>query len=76
MLAGLVGMQFPLAGRSTSAASVLTASRLYTADFIGACLGALLVSTMLIPVLGVAGACLVAGGLNVIASAVVLLRKA
>ncbi len=73
-LAGLVGMQFPLAGQAESAETALTASRLYTADLVGACVGALLVSTLLIPLLGVAAVCLLAAGANVVAATVLLLR--
>jgi spermidine synthase len=75
-VAGLVGMQFPLASLAERADGALTASRLYTADFVGACLGALLASTLLIPLLGVAAVCALAAGLNVAAAAIVLLRKA
>jgi len=75
VVAGLVGMQFPLAGLAESADSALTASRLYTADFVGACVGALLASTLLIPLLGVAAVCILAAGLNA-AAAIVLLWKA
>jgi len=76
VVAGLVGMQFPLASLAEQADSTLTASRLYTADFVGACLGALLASTLLIPLLGVAAVCALAAGLNAAAAAIVLLRKA
>ena len=76
VVAGLVGMQFPLASLAGQTDSALTASRLYTADFVGACLGALLASTLLIPLLGVAAVCALAAGLNAAAAAIVLLRKA
>ncbi|MBI5817530.1 MAG: fused MFS/spermidine synthase [Verrucomicrobia bacterium] len=49
-----------------------TASRLYTADFIGACLGALLPSTLLIPLIGVPAVCLLIAALNAVAGVVVL----
>jgi spermidine synthase len=68
VLAGLVGMQFPVACRLGLADMATTASRLYTADFVGACLGALLASTLLIPVLGVAATCWLTAGLNVLAA--------
>jgi spermidine synthase len=48
------------------------AARLYTADYVGAALGALLVSTLLIPVIGVAAVCLLAAGLNLLSGAVLL----
>jgi spermidine synthase len=68
LLAVLVGMQFPLANRLQFDGTVGGASRLYTADFIGACLGALLASTLLIPLIGVSGVCLVTAGLNLLGS--------
>ncbi|MBI5686226.1 MAG: fused MFS/spermidine synthase [Verrucomicrobia bacterium] len=99
LLAALVGMQFPLAGRvsatvaavydrrnpslseqpavidrrySSETDSTATASRLYTADFIGACLGALLPSTLLIPLIGVPAVCLLIAALNAVAGVVVM----
>jgi predicted membrane-bound spermidine synthase len=65
VLATLVGMQFPLANRLEFDGTAAGASRLYTADFVGAFLGALLTCTLLIPVIGVVGVCLVTAGLNV-----------
>ena len=52
----LVGVEFPLANKiylkgKNEVGSV--ASRLYTADLIGACLGALIVSVVMVPVLGI-----------------------
>ena len=64
VLACLVGMQFPVAARAGASGVVGKASRLYTADFVGACLGALLASTLLIPLLGVAVTCWLVAGLN------------
>ena len=88
LLAALVGMQFPLAGRvvvstvsadsqqptekSAETADTTIASRLYTADFVGACLGALLPSTLLIPLIGVPAVCLLIAALNAVAGFVVL----
>ena len=44
--------------------TAVTASRLYTADFAGAALGALLVSTLLVPLLGATTVCLFTAALN------------
>jgi spermidine synthase len=68
VLASMVGMEFPLATRTSFGDVVGTASKLYTADFIGACLGALLASTLLIPILGVMTTCLLAAGLNAVSA--------
>jgi len=65
ILAILVGMQFPLANRLEYDGTIRGAARLYEADFVGACLGALLACTVLIPLIGVGGVCLLTALLNV-----------
>ncbi|MDD2763616.1 MAG: fused MFS/spermidine synthase [Opitutaceae bacterium] len=70
LLAALVGGQFPLAAAAEPGEAAVTASRLYTADFLGAALGALLVSTLLVPLLGVAAVCLCTAALNLAAAAI------
>ena len=74
LLAALVGMQFPLAARIDFHGPAATSARLYTADYLGAALGALLVSTLLIPVLGVFVVCFLTAGLNLAAAGVMLVR--
>jgi spermidine synthase len=55
----LVGMEFPLASKMYLRASVSeTAGILYASDLVGAFLGSLLVSVMLLPALGVLETCL------------------
>jgi spermidine synthase len=71
-LAVLVGMEFPLGGRLDFGGPASTASRIYTADYVGAALGALLVSTLLIPLLGIAGAACLTAGLNILSGMVLL----
>ncbi len=68
-LAALVGAQFPLAGVTAAGEPAAAAARLYSADLFGAALGALLVSTFLIPLLGVTIVCLLTAGLNAAAAA-------
>jgi predicted membrane-bound spermidine synthase len=51
-------------------------SRLYTADFVGASLGALLASTLLIPLVGVTGVCLLTAALNMVGGVSVRGRNA
>ena len=60
VLAGfLVGMEFPLASKMYQRVSISeTAGILYASDLLGAFLGALLVSVMLLPALGVLETCL------------------
>jgi predicted membrane-bound spermidine synthase len=74
-LAMLVGMEFPTASRAESGGAAMTASRLYTADFVGACLGALLASTLLIPLFGVTAVCLLTAALNAAGGTIVLLKR-
>jgi spermidine synthase len=70
LLAALVGGQFPLAGATGSGGAAATAARLYSADLAGAALGALLVSTLLIPLLGVTTVCLLTAALNLAVAAI------
>ncbi|HEX7617965.1 MAG TPA: fused MFS/spermidine synthase, partial [Verrucomicrobiae bacterium] len=76
ILAVLVGMQFPLANRLEFDRTVAGASRLYTADFAGAFLGALLASTLLIPLIGVTGVCVLTAALNILGGAMIHFQKA
>jgi len=75
ILAVLVGAQFPLANQMQFDGTATGASRLYTADFVGASLGALLASTLLIPLIGVMGVCLLTAGLNALAGGILFWRK-
>jgi len=74
-LAALVGAQFPAANKAEASSSGVAASRIYTADFIGASVGALLASAWLIPVLGVTMMCAIAAGLNVLGAVGVILAR-
>jgi len=70
LVAVLVGLEFPLAGKVDFQGVTSAAARLYTADYLGAALGALLVSTWLIPLWGVAAVCGLCGGVNLLSAAV------
>ena len=70
----LAGMEFPLAGKASFAGLEPTASRLYTADLVGAAIGALLVSTLLIPLIGVVGVCVMVVLIKVASGTMILLR--
>jgi spermidine synthase len=75
ILAMLAGAQFPLANQLQFDGTAAGVSRLYTADFVGASLGALLASTLLIPLIGVTGVCLLTAALNALAGGVLFWRK-
>ena len=70
-LGALVGAAFPVAARLDFRGASTTAARLYTADFLGAAAGALLVSTLALPLLGVFGVCLATALLCVAAAGLV-----
>ena len=75
LLAVMVGMAFPLASQVAFEGAAATAARLYTADFVGACVGALLVSTLLIPLLGVAAVCWLTAALALAGGAAVWVKS-
>jgi spermidine synthase len=75
LLAVLVGMEFPLAARVDFQDPAATSARLYAADYLGAALGALLVSTLLIPLLGVFMVCFLTAGLNLLAAGIMLVIR-
>ena len=56
--------QFPLANRPEFDATVAGAAHLYPADFVGAFPGTLLAGTLLVPLIGVVGICLLTAALN------------
>jgi len=67
IIAALVGMEFPLASKLFFKGKIgETAGKLYNADLIGACIGALLVSALLIPILGIFKVCFLVGLLNLV----------
>jgi spermidine synthase len=71
-LGTLVGAAFPVAARVDFRGASATAARLYTADFVGAAAGALLVSTLALPLLGVTGVCLGTAALCALAATLVV----
>lgn len=74
LLAAVVGGLFPLAGMIEPGKTTVSAPRLYTADFFGAALGALLASTLLIPLVGMTAVCLITAALNLMTGALVLYK--
>ena len=78
ILAVLVGMEFPLAAKlyfKNTKKLAGTASALYASDLIGACLGALLISALLIPLLGLIWVCILIGVLNLISGFVIWITQ-
>ena len=74
-IAFLVGSEFPIAGKLYMKESVeKTAGVLYASDLFGACLGAVLVTTILIPLLGLLNTCFLIGFLNLISGIILRIR--
>lgn len=73
ILAALVGMVFPLAAKMAFQQVSITAARIYAADYLGAAFGALLGSSVLIPLWGIWSVCLLVGALNLAAAGILLL---
>lgn len=70
-----VGTEFPLASRAAGATELSRAGAvLYAMDLAGAALGALVAGTVVLPVLGLTGTCVVAGALS-LALAVLLVAQ-
>ncbi|MBU0765728.1 MAG: fused MFS/spermidine synthase [Bacteroidetes bacterium] len=70
IIAVLVGVEFSVASRITKQPVYKGASDLYGMDMMGSALGALLVSVLLIPLLGVMYSCFCIGALNLIGAGV------
>jgi spermidine synthase len=70
IIAVLIGMEFSIASHLQKGTAASAASQLYGIDLIGSAIGALLVTTIFIPLLGIIKASLVIGGLS-FASAIV-----
>ncbi len=75
-IATLAGAEFPVATQLESARTGNPSAPLYTADYVGACVGAVLSSAILIPLVGVITVCLIAAALNGLAGGALLMRKA
>ena len=71
----LVGAQFPLAAKLSFHGLEKTAANLYALDFLGAALGALLVSAFTVPLLGIIGTCYLIGTLKLFSSLVLWLGR-
>ena len=72
IIAALVGMEFPLASKLFFKGKIgETAGKLYNADLVGACIGALLISALLIPLLGIFKVCFLVSILNLVSGVIV-----
>ncbi|MEW6073334.1 MAG: 4Fe-4S binding protein [Planctomycetota bacterium] len=72
----LVGAQFPPAARLCFTKVEDTAGSLWAFDLLGAALGAIAVSVLCIPLLGVAGTCFLAGGIKTASTLLLAARRA
>jgi spermidine synthase len=71
----LVGAQFPPAARLLFVGVEETAGNLYAFDLLGACLGALAVSTFSVPLVGITGTCGLLGAVKLASAAALWMRR-
>jgi spermidine synthase len=74
VFAALVGLEFSTASCLRPGDPSAVASELYAVDLIGSALGALLVSTVLIPTIGLVGVCFVTGLMTFLTAVVALIK--
>ncbi|MBU0979236.1 MAG: fused MFS/spermidine synthase [Nanoarchaeota archaeon] len=75
LVALLTGMEFPLASKLCFSKVSKTAASLYNADLVGAFVGALLVSALLLPLLGLLKVCLLISGLNLVSAGILFIKR-
>ena len=71
----LGGAQFPLAAKATFQGAEKTFGRLYAVDLLGAAFGSIVISALLIPLIGIAGACYCLGGVKLASAVALRLRR-
>jgi hypothetical protein len=71
----LGGAVFALAAQQTQGTASEVAGRLYAADLVGGCIGAVATAGFLVPLLGIAFTCTVVAVLNLAAGAVLVGRR-
>lgn len=64
LVAAMAGAQLPLAGRLERGPAARTAARLFSSDLVGAALGAMVTSSVLLPLLGIPGTCVAVAALS------------
>ncbi len=75
VIALLIGMEFSTASHLQKGTAAAAASELYGVDLIGSAVGALLVTAILIPLLGIIRVSFVIGGLNFVSAIVALFTR-
>ena len=75
IVAFLVGAQFPLASKLHFKGVSQTAAVLYNADLFGACIGALLVSALLVPLFGLVFVCGIVASFDAASLLIVIIKR-
>jgi spermidine synthase len=75
LIAVLVGLEFSFASSLRGGAPLGVASELYSVDLIGSALGALLVTTVLIPLAGLVGVCFIVALLTILTGIIALTKS-
>lgn len=71
----LTGMSFSLASKSIQKSITNVAAEIYGSDLFGSAIGALILSTFLLPLLGIFEACILTGVLNILSGAYLYFRR-
>ncbi len=75
LLSSIVGFQYVIGTKILSGSFSRTAPLLYAVDLIGAALGTIIISVLLLPVAGIISSCLIMAGLNLLIALFIAVRK-
>jgi spermidine synthase len=75
VLSAIVGFQYVVGTKILPGNFTRTAPLLYTVDLIGAALGTIVISVVLLPLAGIINSCLIMAGLNLLVALFIVMRK-
>ncbi|MBI4810093.1 MAG: hypothetical protein HY800_01335, partial [Ignavibacteriales bacterium] len=75
IIAVLIGMEFSIASHIQKGTISSVASQLYGIDLIGSAIGAMLVTALLIPLIGIINVCFIIGGMNFISGFISFMNR-
>ena len=71
----LVGIEFSLASKIQTGNTAVVTAKIYSADLLGAAIGALIVTTYMIPLLGIVKVSIIIGLFNLLVGIIILIKK-
>lgn len=75
IMASIIGLQFAVATKIQKMAINKLAATAYSADMLGSAFGALITAAILLPLLGLMNVGIILGGLNILVTAVILMKR-